>query len=124
MDRLFFALGALFCLFAVAAGAFGAHWLGSRLDAKALTTFETAARYQVYHGLGLIVAAWALRQWPGPGGLVAGYAFTAGIVLFCGSLYALSFGSPRILGAVAPLGGLGFMVGWGSLALAALLSKP
>ncbi len=123
MDRLFFVLGCLFALTSVAAGAFGAHWLDSRLSAKALDTFQTAARYQTYHALALLVSAWAWSRWPGWGAEAAGYAFVIGILLFCGSLYALSFGSPRILGAVAPLGGLAFMVGWGCLALSAMLGK-
>ncbi|WP_313949273.1 DUF423 domain-containing protein [Leptolyngbya sp. FACHB-261] len=88
MDRLFFALGGLFALSSVAAGAFGAHWLGERLDAKALTTFETAARYQMYHALALLVTAWAWSRWPGLSVQVAGYAFVTGILIFCGSLYA------------------------------------
>jgi uncharacterized membrane protein YgdD (TMEM256/DUF423 family) len=121
VTRTFFALGALVALLSVAFGAFGAHVLEPRLDARAMNSFQTAARYQMFHGVALFVAAWACERFPGALPRAAGWAFVVGVALFCGSLYALAFGSPRWFGAVAPLGGLSFMVGWGCLALAALL---
>ena len=65
MDRLFFGVGALSALVSVAAGAFGAHALRGRLTPEYLTVFETAARYQMYHALGLLAVAWAITRWPG-----------------------------------------------------------
>ena len=119
MDRLFFGLGALSAFLAVAAGAFGAHALRVRLAPDLLAVFETAARYQMYHALGLVAVAWAAARWPG--GLVewAGWLFVAGTVLFSGSLYGLALTGVRWLGAITPLGGVAFLVGWLCLALAA-----
>jgi uncharacterized membrane protein YgdD (TMEM256/DUF423 family) len=119
MDRLFFGLGALSAFLAVAAGAFGAHALRVRLAPDLLAVFETAARYQMYHALGLVAVAWAAARWPG--GLVewAGWLFVAGTVLFSGSLYGLALTGVRWLGAITPLGGVAFLAGWLCLALAA-----
>jgi uncharacterized membrane protein YgdD (TMEM256/DUF423 family) len=122
VTRTFFALGAIIALLSVALGAFGAHVLEPRLAARAFTNFQTAARYQMFHGVALLFAAWACERWPGALPRTAGWAFVTGVVLFCGSLYALALGSPRAFGAVAPLGGLSFMTGWGCLALAAIRS--
>ncbi len=105
---------------AVAAGAFGAHGLQGRLDAHALSVFETAARYQMYHALAIGIAATAIRS----GGAASAAAaacgfFLLGIVLFSGSLYLLSLTGIRGLGIVTPFGGLSFLVGWGALVFAA-----
>lgn len=120
MERTFFFLGAIFALIGVAAGAFGAHALQERLVADRLAVFDTAVRYQMYHALGLLAVAWATTRWPGPLTTMAGWLFVLGILIFGGTLYALAFGAPRILGAVTPLGGLSFLAGWLLLALAAL----
>src|SRR3954453_4742383 len=101
MDRLFFSLGAVSAFVAVAAGAFGAHALRVRLTPELLAVFETGARYHMYHALGLIAVAWLASE-RGPAANVAGGFMLAGIVLFCGSLYALALSSVRILGAVTP----------------------
>ncbi|MBI2393377.1 MAG: DUF423 domain-containing protein [Deltaproteobacteria bacterium] len=119
MARRLLMLGAIVAMLSVALGAFGAHALAEKLDARALHSWDTAARYQMFHGLALIATAWASDRWPGRAPKVAAYAFGAGLLLFCGSLYALALGSPRAFGAVAPLGGLSFMIGWGALAFAA-----
>ena len=113
---MFALLGALFAFLAVGAGAFGAHALRGRLAPELADSFETAARYQMYHALALLAAAWVSERWPGTAGAVAGWLFVVGIALFCGSLYLLSLGAPRWLGAVAPLGGLAFLAGWLALA--------
>jgi uncharacterized membrane protein YgdD (TMEM256/DUF423 family) len=118
MDRLFFSLGAGSAFVAVAAGAFGAHALRARLSPELLAVFETGARYQMYHALGLIAAAWAAARWPGPLPQAAGWLFLAGTVLFSGSLYALALSGVRWLGAITPLGGVAFLAGWICLALA------
>ena len=116
MDRLFFSLGALSAFLAVAAGAFGAHALKTRLSPDLFNTFEVGARYHMYHALALLAVAWAAARWPGPAVSASGYLFLAGTVLFSGSLYALSLTGVRWLGAVTPLGGLAFLAGWACLA--------
>jgi uncharacterized membrane protein YgdD (TMEM256/DUF423 family) len=119
MDKTFFAAGACFAFLAVAAGAFGAHALAPRLSAEHLATFETAARYQMYHALGLMIIAWAVAQWPAAALLHwSGRFFIAGIIIFCATLYAIAFGAPRWLGAVTPIGGLCFLAGWATAAWA------
>jgi uncharacterized membrane protein YgdD (TMEM256/DUF423 family) len=117
MPRLFVILGALSALLSVAAGAFGAHALRARLSPEYLATFETGARYQMYHALGLLAVAWIASRWPGPFPQWAGWLFVAGTVLFSGSLYALSLTGIRWLGAITPFGGVAFMAGWLCLAL-------
>jgi uncharacterized membrane protein YgdD (TMEM256/DUF423 family) len=118
-DRGFVVLGALSGLISVAAGAFGAHALRARLDPAALAVFETGARYQMYHALGLLGVAWVVSRWPGPWAGRAGWLFVAGTVLFSGSLYVLALSGIRWLGAITPLGGVAFLLGWLCLALAA-----
>lgn len=112
-------LGALFALLAVAAGAFGAHALRARLGPELLAIFETGARYQMYHALGLFAAAAVVQRWPSRAGVAAGLAFSAGILLFSGSLYLLALTGTRWLGAVTPFGGLAFLAGWACLAWSA-----
>ena len=108
-------VAALNGFFVVAAGAFGAHALKTRLEPEQLVTYETAVRYQAYHTLALLfVALWAQSQ-SVPGLSWVGGFFLAGIVLFSGSLYALAFTRIRILGAVTPMGGLSFLAGWALL---------
>jgi uncharacterized membrane protein YgdD (TMEM256/DUF423 family) len=118
--RLWFGLGALNAFLAVAAGAFGAHALKSRLSPEMLAVFETGARYQMYHALGLLAvgALVALGRSTGP----VGWLMLAGIVLFSGSLYALALTDVRALGAITPLGGLCFLIAWLWLAISML--KP
>jgi uncharacterized membrane protein YgdD (TMEM256/DUF423 family) len=117
VHRLFFRAGALSALIAVAAGAFGAHALRARLTPEYLAIFETAARYQMYHALGLLAVAWAAGRWPGQLPVWAGWLFVAGTVLFSGSLYALALTGIRGLGAITPLGGVAFLAGWICLVL-------
>jgi uncharacterized membrane protein YgdD (TMEM256/DUF423 family) len=116
MDRTFFALGAALAGVAVAAGAFGAHGLRDRLAPDMLAVFETAVRYQMYHALALLGVAWATTRWPGSSAAIAGWLFVAGIAIFSGSLYVLALSGVRWLGAITPIGGLCFLVGWGVLA--------
>ena len=107
-------LGAL----AVALGAFGAHALAEAVSPDRLGTWRTAAQYHLAHALAG-VGAGALGALRGsPAALWAGRLFLAGVVLFSGSLYALVLTDVGALGAVAPLGGTAFIVGWGALAVA------
>jgi uncharacterized membrane protein YgdD (TMEM256/DUF423 family) len=119
MDRTFFVLGAILALVAVGAGAFGAHTLRGRLSSEQLATFETGARYQLYHALALLAVALVARGAAGGWYAAAGWLFVAGVVLFSGSLYALSLSGLRWLGAITPLGGVAFLAGWAALALGA-----
>ena len=119
MDRRFAGIGAVFGFLGVAAGAFGAHALRARLSPDALEIFETAARYQMYHALALIAAAWVASRWPGSFAHAAGWLFVGGTVVFSGSLYVLALTGTRWLGAVTPIGGLALLAGWLSLAWAA-----
>ena len=117
MERTFLALGAISAAVSVAAGAFGAHALKARLSPDLLAVFETGARYEMYHALGLVAAGWAAARFGGPAPAWAGGLFLAGTVLFSGSLYALALTGVRGLGAVTPFGGVAFIAGWIALSL-------
>jgi uncharacterized membrane protein YgdD (TMEM256/DUF423 family) len=86
MDRIFVIFGALSAFIGVAAGAFGAHGLKSRLSAEMLSVFEVAVRYQMYHAFALIAAAWMQSKWPSSLVTAGGWLFVIGTVLFSGSL--------------------------------------
>jgi len=115
MPKLWLALASANGFFAVAAGAFAAHGLQKRMSADLLAVFETAARYQMYHALALLGVACLARAAPGPGVTLAGWAFTIGIVLFSGSLYALCATNVRKFGMITPIGGTAFLIGWAAL---------
>jgi uncharacterized membrane protein YgdD (TMEM256/DUF423 family) len=119
VSKLFVLLGAASGFVAVAAGAFGAHALKSRVSTDMLSVFEVGARYQMYHALALFAVAWVAARWPGPAALAAGWLFVAGTVLFSGSLYLLALTGVRWLGAITPLGGAAFLAGWLCLGWAA-----
>jgi len=108
---------------AVAAGAFAAHGLQGRLDAHALQIFETAARYHMYHALAIGLASVAIRDAAAGAAATACAFFLGGILLFSGSLYLLALTGARGLAFVTPFGGLGFIIGWCALALAAARLK-
>ncbi|MFC5740742.1 DUF423 domain-containing protein [Dyella tabacisoli] len=99
---------------AVILGAFGAHALRDVLDTRGSELWHTAVQYHFWHALALVLAVLApravSRRW-------AIAAFAIGIVLFSGSLYALALGAPRWCGAITPLGGVAFMVGWIALGM-------
>ena len=104
---------------AVAFGAFAAHGLSGKIDAHALQTFETGARYHMYHALAIGLAAIAGRGAAVASASLSAWFFLAGIILFSGSLYLLAVTGMRALGFITPLGGLSFLIGWGLLAWAA-----
>jgi uncharacterized membrane protein YgdD (TMEM256/DUF423 family) len=118
MDTTFLLVASLLGFVGVAAGAFGAHGLRGRLTPDMLGVFETAVRYQMYHVFAVLVVAAAIGRL-GDARLLslAGWFFVAGIVLFSGSLYGLALSGVSTLGAITPLGGLAFLVGWACLAL-------
>lgn len=101
----------------VAAGAFGAHALKSRLDAEMLGIFETGVRYQMYHTLALLGLAFLAAWRRGTLVTLAGTCFVLGILVFSGSLYVLALSGQRIWGAVTPFGGLAFLIGWLALTI-------
>ena len=116
MARNILISGAIVALIGVATGAFGAHGLRPLLSEHMLNIFETGVRYHLFHALGMLAAGLSLAYAPIRHFKVAAWAFALGIVLFSGSLYALSISGVRGLGIITPFGGLCFIVGWGLLA--------
>jgi uncharacterized membrane protein YgdD (TMEM256/DUF423 family) len=116
--RTFGVAGAVFAFLGIAAGAFGAHGLRSRLDPAMLQVYETAVRYQIIHALALLIVWLAADRVRGREPRVVGWLFVVGIVLFSGSLYAMALTGVRAWGAVTPFGGLCFLIGWLCLAWA------
>lgn len=120
MLRTFLLLAAFLGATGVALGAFGAHGLQATLTANGRSgTFETASRYQMYHALALIGIAWLVSRQPDPLLIAAGWAFFAGTLIFSGSLYVLAIFDLRVMGAVAPIGGVLLTVGWLCMGLGA-----
>lgn len=120
MDRLFLFVGAVSGFIGVALGAFGAHALRDRLSADMLDVFRTGVTYQMYHalallGVGLLLARLSVEG--SPWLTAAGWLFIVGTVLFSGSLYLLSLSGTPWLGAITPLGGVAFLIGWLALAV-------
>ena len=118
MERWFGVLGAIFGALGVGLGAFGAHGLKGRVEESSIAIWQTAASYQMWHALALIAVAWVISEGTSTAARVSGIAFTLGVLLFSGSLYVLVLSGQKWLGAVTPLGGLAFIVGWVSLAVA------
>jgi uncharacterized membrane protein YgdD (TMEM256/DUF423 family) len=120
VDRVFITIGALSGFLAVALGAFGAHSLRDRLTPDMLQVFQTGVTYQMYHALALIGVGILLGRFSVEGSpwlMAGGWLFLAGSILFSGSLYALSLTSTAWLGAITPLGGVAFLLGWLALAI-------
>lgn len=115
-------LGSIFMLLGVALGAFGAHALRARLTEEMLAVFETGIRYHFYHALGLFAVAWLSKNTSSGLITAAGWTFVFGIVVFSGSLYILSISGVRWWGAITPIGGVAFLVGWLLLAVATFTS--
>jgi uncharacterized membrane protein YgdD (TMEM256/DUF423 family) len=115
-DPVLLAVAAANALVAVAAGAFGAHALDERLDERSLEVFEIAARYHMYHALGLGLCAVV-------GARRAGWVMLIGVAIFAGTLYAVALSGVKVLGAITPLGGALMMAGWAGLAIAAWRSR-
>lgn len=125
MTKIFLAIASIFGGLSVGAGAFASHALKDKLSERALEIFETAARYQIYHALALLLVALLINQtqFSHPSLVIAGWAFIIGIIIFSGSLYALSLTDIKVLGAITPVGGLAFIIGWGALAYSSLNFK-
>lgn len=117
--KIFLLLGSLNSMLAVVLGAFGAHALKAKLSPELLSVYQTAVQYHFYHALGLLAVGVLILWTPSNIWLkYSGGALLAGIVLFSGSLYLLSVTGVRALGAITPVGGLCFIVGWLLLAIA------
>lgn len=119
MARYWIIAGAVNGFLAVALGAFAAHGLKQRVAPDLLAIFETGARYHMYHALALLAVGWVAVQAPSSLATAAAWCFLAGIVIFSGSLYALTLSGIRGLGAITPIGGTLLLVGWVLLAAAA-----
>jgi uncharacterized membrane protein YgdD (TMEM256/DUF423 family) len=117
----FVLLGSLNLMLVVILGAFGAHGLKARVGAEPLAWWQTGVQYHAWHALGLLGIGLLLLIQPGlAGARSAGWLLQAGIVIFSGSLYAMTLGAPRWFGAITPLGGLALIAGWAVLAWATL----
>ena len=112
MDRFFFIAGSISAFLGVALGAFAAHGLKTKLSPDMFNIFEVGVRYHMYHALALLAVAWASSRWPGTSVTAAGWLFLVGTVIFSGSLYFLSLTGLRWLGAITPIGGAAFLLGW------------
>lgn len=121
MRERWLAVGAILAGLGVAAGAFGTHALGGRIEPELLEVFDTATRYHLVHSLALLVVGLAAGRHPAdPWWNGAGWLFTAGILVFAGSLYLLALTGARWLGAITPIGGACFLAGWTVMAVAAV----
>ncbi|MBD2296614.1 DUF423 domain-containing protein [Anabaena sphaerica FACHB-251] len=125
MTQIFLTIAAIFGGLSVAGGAFGAHALREKVSERMLEIFDTGARYQMYHALALLLVAILMSRLEIPPTtlLVSGWLFIIGVTIFSGSLYALSLTGIKSLGAIAPLGGIALMAGWGALAITAATIK-
>jgi len=123
MSRIFVIVSGLLGFSAVALGAFGAHGLRSRLEGlpdgvKRLDWWNTAAHYHLTHALALALVAWLAHRGVGASATLAGWAFVAGVALFSGSLYTMAITGQTKLGAITPIGGLFFLLGWAAVVVA------
>ena len=125
MNRNFLTIAAVFAALAVILGAFGAHALKASVSPEKLQVFETAVRYQFYHVFALMAAGMLFKEYPGQLLLWSGWLFIAGIVLFSGSLYALTFlpEDMKRIGIITPFGGAAFIAGWFCFAVAIISKK-
>jgi uncharacterized membrane protein YgdD (TMEM256/DUF423 family) len=119
MFRVLLLLAALFGFTGVGLGAFAAHGLKGQLSAEYLAVFQTGVHYQMLHALALLALAALWQRLPGRLLRAAGVCFCVGILLFSGSLYALTLSGIGALGMITPVGGLMFLAGWFCLGLAA-----
>lgn len=110
--KIFFLLGCIAAALAVALGAFGAHGLEGKISAKMLDVWKTGVTYQMFHAGGLFVVALLMGKIQSSLVSAAGWCMVAGIVMFSGSLYALSTTGIKFFGPITPLGGVAFIVGW------------
>ena len=120
MAKIFISMSAILGLLGVALGAFGSHGLKEKLSADMMSVYQTGSHYHLIHALALLGIGILARQMDATAIKVAGISMIFGILVFSGSLYALAISGIRILGAITPIGGVGFMIGWAALAVAAI----
>lgn len=123
LTKKFTFYGAIFMALVVALGAFGAHGLKNIVTKELLVIYHTGVEYQFYHALGLFCVAFVAHFNETKKIKIAGYSMMFGIVIFSGSLYAMTFTGIKILGAITPIGGIAFIVAWILLAVE-ILKKP
>jgi uncharacterized membrane protein YgdD (TMEM256/DUF423 family) len=120
MAKTFLMVAAISGLLAVIIGAFGAHGLKARISEDLMVVYQTGVQYHFYHTLVLLIVGVLLIQYPQASLLHwSGYLFIAGMIIFSGSLYILALTGVKWLGAITPIGGVAFIAGWLTLALAA-----
>ncbi len=115
MANIWLSAAALSGFLSVAFGAFGAHGLKGVLDAYSSAIFETAVQYQMFHTLGLLAIGVLQVSYPQRSFKVSGWCFLIGIAFFSGSLYILALSGLSWMGAITPIGGTAFLIGWGAL---------
>ncbi|KMJ59239.1 membrane protein [Bacillus sp. LL01] len=119
--NLFIILAAINGFLAVALGAFGAHGLEGKVSERMIEIWKTGVTYQMFHAGGLFVVALLMERFSSTGLLnAAGWSFLIGIILFSGSLYVLTLSGVKVLGAITPLGGVAFLIGWVLIIVAAV----
>lgn len=124
MHSRFIPLGATMAALAIVLGAFGAHALKSRLTPDLLAIWHTAFEYHLAHSLGLVLVGLAgIHRADSRWLQASGWLMLAGIVLFSGSLYAMSLSGVRALGAITPFGGMAFILAWVLFAVATLRAR-
>lgn len=114
MNRLLMAAGAIACFLGVAFGAFGAHALSHLLQGKAAGWYQTAVQYQFIHGLALLFCSTVGSRF-GHAVTIAGVFFITGLLVFCGTLFAMALGAPTWLGMITPVGGVFLLAAWAVL---------
>ncbi|KMK78197.1 DUF423 domain-containing protein [Alkalihalobacillus pseudalcaliphilus] len=113
MAKLFLLMGSIIMALVVAIGAFGAHGLEGKITERMLKNYQTGVQYHMIHGIGIIVVGLlALKMASNQLLTVAGWSFFIGIIFFSGSLYAMALTGITKLGAITPLGGVAFILGW------------
>ena len=112
MSKTILMTASILLALAVAIGAFGAHGLKSHVSGEMLQNYKTGVEYHFYHALGLLLIGVLAISMPSAYLKWSAILFTAGIVLFSGSLYVLAVTGIKTLGAITPLGGLSFIAGW------------
>ena len=115
--RRFCQLAAVLLALATLIGAVGAHALKGRLSAERYEVLQTAVHYQFFHALGLLALGLLLERLPRRTLRIGGWLLLAGVLLFCGSLYLLLAGAPRLIGVLTPIGGLALIAGWCTVAI-------
>lgn len=124
MHRRWLILAGLLGATGVALGAFGAHGLSAILEQNGReATFQTASDYHMYHALAMLAIAWMSTRYDSRYIAWAGYLFTAGVLLFSGSLYLLAIFDLGFMGAIAPIGGTALVIAWGLIAWVAWQAK-